>query len=397
MQKIIFPIKKKVLFVTSTFPLNEEDTQVPWMAELVKRLSKRVDIDVFAPSYKGKKSSNYFDINVFRFRYAPAFLEILTHNEGALFKLRGRPWLFIVALSYIICGSLAIISRLRKADYKVVHVHWPMPQGIFGLLAKMTFPHIRVILTFYGAEFALTNKIPFGKKLLSTIIKQADSVTAISNFTKNKIQELSHRSVKVIPFTSSFKIDHLTKKKRADEKTKRVLFVGRLIERKGISYLIDSINELSSNVVLDIVGEGPLLSALKNQIFFLKLDKRVFLRGRANEEELKNFYMNCDVFVLPSIMDRWNDTEGLGVVLLEAMSFGKAVIGTRIGGITDIIKDGKNGLLVEQKDANQLASAIKKLLSNDKLRSYLSSNGIDTVNNQFGWKSILVDFEKLYD
>lgn len=396
MQKII-PVKKKVLFVTSTFPLNKEDTQVPWMVELVKRLSKKVELDIFAPSYKGINNYKYFGINVFRFRYAPAFLEILTHNEGALFKLRGKPWLFIVALSYIICGSFAIILRLKKANYNVVHVHWPFPQGIFGLLGKMMFPSIKLVLTFYGAEFALTNKIPFGKKLLSTIIKHADSVTAISNFTKNKIQEISRRPIKVIPFTSSFKIDHLMNEKKADEKIKRVLFVGRLIERKGIPYLIEAINKLSSNIVLDIVGEGPLFNVLKNQIIFLKLDRRVFLHGRINEKELKKLYMNCDVFVLPSITDRWNDTEGLGVVLLEAMSFGKPVIGTSVGGITDIIINGENGLLVKQKNANQITDAINRILTNDKLRNYLSSNGIGTVNTFFGWKNIVENVEKLYD
>lgn len=394
---MILPIKKKVLFVTSTFPLNEKDTQVPWMAELVKRLSKKVEIDIFAPSYKDKKSSKYFDINVFRFRYAPAFLEILTHNEGALFKLRGKPWLFIVALSYIICGSFAIISRLKNANYDIVHIHWPMPQGIFGLLAKMVAPNTRVILTFYGAEFALASKIPFGKKLLSTIIKQADSVTAISNFTKNKIEEIVKSDVEVIPFTSSFKIDRLTKDKKENYKTKRVLFVGRLIERKGIAYLIEAINKLPPNVVLDIIGEGSLFGVLKNQINLLRLDKRVFLHGRVDEKELKKFYMKCDVFVLPSVVDRWNDTEGLGVVLLEAMSFGKPVIGTSVGGITDIIINGENGLLVEQKNAYQIADAISEILTNDKLRNYLSNNGINTVKNLFSWESIIENVEKLYD
>lgn len=389
-------VKKRVLFITSTFPFNQRDTQVPWMSQLVKKLSKKVELNIFAPSYKGTKSYKYFGVNVFRFRYAPAYLEILTHNEGALFKLRGKPWLFIVALSYIICGSLAIIWRLRKENYNVVHVHWPLPQGIFGLLAKMISPSTRLILTFYGAEFVLARKIPFGRFLLSYIIRKSDYVTAISNFAKNKIQEITKKPVQVIPFTSTFSMENI-KTANVDKKNKRVLFVGRLIERKGIPYLIDAISKLPLNVVLDIVGEGPLYGNLKNKIHSLGFDKRVFLHGVVGEKKLKKFYVECDIFVLPSVIDRWGDTEGLGVVLLEAMSFGKPVIGTRVGGIIDIIRDGKNGLLVEQKDANQIANAIKKLLLDAKLRSYLSGNGINTVNSQFSWESILAGVEKLYD
>lgn len=397
MQKISIPLKeKKVLFVTSTFPLNENDIQVPWMVELIKRLSGKFKIDVLAPSYKGLKSSKFLGINIFRFRYAPAFLETLTHNAGALFRLQNKPWLLVVAFLYVIFGIFAIFFRSKKEKYDVIHVHWPLPQGLFGIIGKMTNTNTKIIMTFYGAEFTLANKLPFGNKLLSFLIHRADSIIAISTFTKEKIQEISKVDVEIIPFSSAILPSKIYVKKQ-ETTIKHILFVGRLIERKGVAYLIDAINKLSSNVVLDIAGEGPLYATLKIKIDSLGLNKRIFLHGRVSNEELKKLYENCDVFVLPSITDKWGDTEGLGVVILEAMSFGKPVIGTSVGGITDIIKDGKNGLLVPQKNSMQLANAIKRVLRDNKLENYLSNNGINTVKHSFSWQSIIDAIEKIYD
>lgn len=392
---------KRVLFITSTFPLNEKDSQAPWMAEFVRRMSSGTKIDVFAPSHEGSKNSKYCDIDVFRFRYAPSFLEILTSKEGAVFKLRAKPWLFIVAFFYIIFGLIAVIKQVKKYRYNVIHVNWPFPQGIFGLVAKW-ISHTPLILTFYGAEFTLINQVPLGKMILKYILKNSNHVIAISNFTKRKILELqSDITVSVIPFTSSLTVADETKEKvEKNDGENRILFVGRLIERKGISYLIDAMKyvlPVVGKVRLDIVGGGPLMSLLNKKIIEKKLDKFVFLHGKVNEEELKKFYNLCTVFVLPAIIDRWGDTEGLGVVLLEAMNFGKSVVASNVGGIPDIVKDNVNGLLVPEKDPKKLGEAIIKLLTDEKLRNNLASNSRTTVRNDFSWEKIIASTKKLYD
>lgn len=262
----------------------------------------------------------------------------------------------------------------------------------------------KLILTFYGAEFTLAKRIPLGISVLHFLLKHADQVIAISNFTKRKIQEIADVPVKIIPFTAAFSSNNLEGKfkkntRKASDKKKRILFVGRLIERKGVSYLIKAMPKILENiqVQLDIIGTGLMFFELKKEVEKLGLGKVVFFRGRVDEKKIKNFYLNCDVFALPAVVDRWGDTEGLGVVLLEAMSFGKPVIASKVGGITDIIRSGVNGLLVPEKNSDDLAKAIIKILLNQKLRKRLAKNGLLTVKKSFSWNKIIQETVRLYE
>lgn len=398
MQKIISSKSKKVLFITSTFPRGSDDVLANWIGDLCLGLKKEgITIEVFAPSHKGQQQSDYHGIVVHRFRYAPSFLEILTQDEGAVLKLRRRPWLFPLVILYVLLGTFSLVNLTRKNHYDIAHVHWPIPQGIFGLAAKWLFGY-RLILTFYGAEFALIKKLPILKYFLRFIIGRADCITAISNFTGNKVKEIKNIQVTIIPFSSSIKA-HNYKMDNSADKRKRVLFVGRLVSRKGVEFLISAMPLVlkEAEVYLDIVGNGPLYDSLKNNISDMKLDKFVKMKGRVNNRELANLYEKCSVFVLPAIIDEWNETEGLGVVLLEAMSFKKPVIASNVGGIEDIVENGKNGLLVPQKDSKALSEAILKIVNNDELSIYLGENGYKTMVDKFSWNKITSATKKIYD
>ena len=257
----------------------------------------------------------------------------------------------------------------------------------------------KLVFTFYGAEFALINKIPFGKLIMSFILKRADKVIAISEYTKKKVQQIAKVRIAVIPFTSGIQI--LTRKSEIRSKVtkdKRVLFVGRLIERKGVAYLIDAVPEVIKSVgaKVDIVGDGPLLDQLKDQVRRKKLTGVVTIHGRVSEAKLKELYLISDVFVLPAITDRWGDTEGLGVVLLEAMSIGKPVVATNVGGITDIVKHNKTGYLVSEKNSLALAGVLVKVLGDNKLARRLGASGQRFVKESFSWEMIIEKTLNIY-
>ena len=112
---------------------------------------------------------------------------------------------------------------------------------------------------------------------------------------------------------------------------------------------------------------------------------------------MPNYYATADIFILPSIITESGDTEGLGVVLLEAIASGTVVIGSNVGGIPDIIKDRKTGLLVDEKEPNQISEAIIKLLSNESLKTKLINNARNHVKQNYSWKIIKEKFEKVYN
>ncbi|HKW41273.1 MAG TPA: glycosyltransferase, partial [Gemmatimonadales bacterium] len=147
---------------------------------------------------------------------------------------------------------------------------------------------------------------------------------------------------------------------------------------------------------LDIVGEGPERAPLQTQIREAGLVDRVVLRGRVSGVELGDAYAAADVLALPSILDSRSDTEGLGVVLLEAMSYGVPVIGSRVGGIPDIIVDGETGLLVAPGDPAALAAALQRLAEDRGLAARLGAAGRAHVRAHFSWDGIVAAWEACY-
>lgn len=389
-----------VLLITSTFPGGPHDNQVPWLALLLRQLKKKgINFTVYAPSYRGLGSHNYYSIPVIRFRYAPVPFEILTHGEGAVFKLRQKPWLFVVSFFYLIFGIIGIIRMYSRSKFDIVHVHWPFPNGIFGIIAKKLF-HAKLVLTFHGAEFSLLRRLPLGAKILKFILRNSDKVIANSSFTKKMIQSIEPVEVSVIPFSSAVAVGKIQNTRTHPPKNKyKVLFIGRLIERKGISFLIDAADILRKKnipVFLDIVGNGPLDSQIKRHIGRLKLNNFVKLHQGVSETSLSQFYENCDVFVLPAIIDKWGDTEGLGVVLIEAMSFGKPVVASNVGGIPGIVKHNENGLLVEEKNPQVLANALQTFFDQPTLRKKFGEKGLVYVEKYYNWKNIINNTITLY-
>jgi len=181
-------------------------------------------------------------------------------------------------------------------------------------------------------------------------------------------------------------------------RAKEILFVGRLVERKGVEYLLRALRIVypKIDVRLTVVGTGPLFPALKALTVELGLEDRVNFTGALPQQELEKAYRRCDLFVLPACYDSSGDTEGLGVVLLEALSCGKPVIGSNVGGIPDIIKHEQTGLLVPEKDPEALAQAIERVLSDPSLYFSLAKNGFEYAKNTFSIQSIARRGKELY-
>jgi glycosyltransferase involved in cell wall biosynthesis len=177
-----------------------------------------------------------------------------------------------------------------------------------------------------------------------------------------------------------------------------VLFVGRLVERKGVNHLVDAVRLLSPgvDVRLMIVGDGPERARIEGRVREQGLDGRVAVRGRVSEAELQAAYAGADAFVLPAVLDRRGDTEGLGVVLLEAMNQRVPVIASAIGGIRDIVEDGVSGLLVPPGDAAALAAALERLARAPDLAARVGEAGYRRLRERFSWDEITGRWEALY-
>lgn len=382
----------KVLVIGSVYPRFHEDAEVPWLRTSIAHLKKAgLDIQVLAPSYKGLKSHEIDGVKVNRFRYAPASWEFLTHEEGAPSKMANKPWLQLLAIPYIISGFFKCIKICRKFKPDIIHAHWPFPHAYIALGAAKLF-RIPLVLNFHGAELLLIRKKKWVRPLLKFAISQAQAVFANSSFTASKIKALRNVDVEWSPYGTTLETGTGNAEPHPVQGKFKILFVGRHIERKGICYLIEAAKYLPRDQFeIRIVGIGDLTEDLKKLASESAAPNsaEIIFTGKLSPEALANEYKTANVFTLPAIVDSKGDTEGLGVVLIEAMELGLPIVASNVGGIPDVVIDGETGILVPEKDPEALANAYKRLASNPELISQLLAGAQKRIAECFTWDGII--------
>ena len=281
----------------------------------------------------------------------------------------------------------------------VIHVQWPIPNGLGALFLKI-FYKIPYINTIHGEEVYLSKRYHTTPIIKLFVNQSAKTLTNSSETFKVCLESgLNREKLGIIPFgvdMNFFRPINVEK----DKNIFQILSVGYLIERKGFEYLIkamENVLKVHNNVKLMIVGSGPLETKLKTLIKDLILENNIQIISNVTDEGLLKLYNSSDIFVLPSIVDSEGNTEGLGVVLLEAMACKIPVIGSNIGGIPDIVHNGETGLLVLEKDKLEISRAIIKLIENENLRERISVSGYKMVKKHFNWDIIAKKYITVYN
>ena len=135
---------------------------------------------------------------------------------------------------------------------------------------------------------------------------------------------------------------------------------------------------------------------IKAQCRELKLEKVVDFLGFVSKEELAYEYASCDIFVLPAIVDSKGDTEGLGIVMIEALAHEKPVIASAVGGIVDVIKSGVTGILVKEKDPQALFQAIVDLIADPVRSKEIGQRGLKDIQVRFGWSHLVLLWQDVF-
>lgn len=375
---------RHVLVITSVFPRWEGDATPPFVqnqCELMARKGWRVT--VLAPHARGAALKEIVKgVTVYRHRYMfPEALQCLCYDGGILVNFRARPLTkMLLPFFYLsqVMGSAWLCFRLKP---ELIHSHSLLPQGLTGCLLKRLFgcPHVT---TSHGNDVFGLKQTGLMGRLKQTVIRSADAITANSNATQKALIELGAtlETVSLIPaFANETAVDsELVNRLKVDSGTaKRLLFVGRLIEEKGVDTLLralPAVLECQPDLQCYIVGDGARSKEIKALVAKLSIQESVHFVGWRPREEIPSWMASADVLVVPSRqVGTWQEAQGL--VVVEAMLVATPVIASKIGGIPDMIEDGVTGRLVTPSDHEALAHTILDLLTDREQAECLSVAG----------------------
>ena len=320
-------------------------------------------------------------------------------RRGAPNKLKKNPVLKLLALTYLCSGILAAWRICRKERIDVLHVHWPFPHGLMACLPAW-LSGVKVVSSCHSSEIALAAQGELSTALLASCLRASDAVTANSSHTAALVRSISGADPEVIPYGATVQIDEQTGDEQPEhsEQIPLLLFSGRLIERKGVAFLLRAMPLIMAKrkVRLIITGDGHCRTQWEALSREMRISEAVEFTGFVTNERLSQLFRGSTLYVHPAIVDSKGDTEGLGVVLIEALRNRKPVVASRVGGIVDVIKDWETGLLVPEKDPEALAQAVLRLLEDPPLARRLGEQGYLYATEFFDWDRITDRVEAVY-
>jgi glycosyltransferase involved in cell wall biosynthesis len=352
--------------MASTFPASAEDGTPGFVRDLAAQEAREFDTIVLVPRVPGAARRESADgMTVERFRYFPKRWEDLA--DGAILEnLRARRTRWLQVPTFFAAETWALWRAVRRYRPDVLHVHWMIPQGVAALLAGRRVPW--VLTTLGGDVYAL--KDPVSIRLKRAVLRRSRAVTTMNEDMRDQLVALGAppASTRVLPMGAD--VDAIrAAAAHAERVPGRILFVGRLVEKKGLAVLLKAVSQLTdlAGWSLQVVGDGPLRAELERQAQGLP----VTFVGALGRSQLAVAYASAAVVVFPSVAASSGDQDGLPVALLEAMATGAAIVASRMPGIDAAVVPDESGLLAPPGDAAALAEALRRLLTDPGLRERL--------------------------
>jgi glycosyltransferase involved in cell wall biosynthesis len=356
-----------VLFLTHSFPRGYGDAPGSFLLRLATALQKQsVNVHVVAPSAEGLSSSEALDgITIERFRYAPRRYEKLAYT-GNMAQDVASSWSARLALvGFMGSDFVAGVRARRSFEPDVIHAHWWFPSGVIGSwLSRMS--HRPLVTTLHGTDVRLTRKAAISRPLFRHVMEHSSAVTTVSSWLGAEVKAILPS---VTPWIAPMPADTARYTPNGRRENARLLFIGRFTTQKGLDHLLRALSLMKSRAILDVVGNGGDSARYRALAEELSVSDRVAWHGQLKPEQLAGLYRAATALVVPSI------DEGLGLVAVEALLCETPVVAFRSGGLTDVIQDGRTGVLVPPGDSEALAAALDSVIDEPERARTLGAAG----------------------
>ncbi len=392
-----------VLISTSTFPITLEDGRPRFVYDLAEALTDHCEVTALAPDAPGaRRQERMGEVDVRRFTYfRPRRWQDLAYGNGMPDNLRASFRCKLQALPFLWTQAAATRSLARERGIDVINSHWMIPQGVSTALACGPERRVGHVLTLHGSDVHLLRRLPMGRALARFVLSRTDFVFAVSSHVRKSLDELLGWDSKAIVQCNGVWVKLFRSEEGAGPIDSPfpggfLLYLGRLIEVKGVSYLLramPSVLQRSPGVGLIVVGSGPLEGELRREAAQLGITGSVRFVGRQPYRQIIRYARACRVAVVPSIIDRYGKTEGMPTVVLEAMASGARVVGSAVDGIPDVIRHAENGWLCRDKDPHDLAEKILTALEDSPSSGVMRR--IETTADQHDWSRVAARYAQI--
>ncbi len=387
--------KKRVLYFIPEFPRLTET----FIEREVAALLERGNVDVKILSLKkasGATSQKVLDITEYKrldwIHSFSAAVYFLTHTKKVLELFR------IIPDKYLLLKSFGYTKIIEEFHPEHLHVHFLSDPSTIAMVAAS-------LLDIPFSVSGHARDVFVEGTLIPEKADRAKFMAICNSFAWQKCIELAgpKNSSKIYKVFHGIDMNIFSGLAVKQKPNRPSIFLGgtRLVEKKGIKYVIEASRLLLDQGVdhqIDLVGPGPMYKEFKDTILDQGLENNVYIHGEGKGtpfEEVKEFYKTADIFVFPAIETLEGDADGVPTVVIEAAVAKLPIITTDAGGITDLVDDGVTGLLVPQKDAQALASAIEKLIYDKSLGKRLAEAAHKKVQTMFDLDKNVEKLEEL--
>jgi glycosyltransferase involved in cell wall biosynthesis len=391
--------KPKALIIATTFPHHTDDGQPRFVLDLCKSLPGDYEQLVLTPSAPGLSADDHVEgVHVRRFRYFFKPAETLAYGSGMLANVKANPlrWLLV---PFLLFGMVLGIRReLLRYRPNVIHAHWWFPGGLAAKLALATSRHkAKLLTTCHGADyFVVGERLP---RLRRWVLNGSDAVAMVSPAMRDHAIGRGLPAEKMCVASMGVALrEHFTPGET--EARHGVLYVGRLVEKKGVGDLIRGwakAGDLATAQGLTIIGSGQQEQDLRALSESLGIADSVHFFGTVTHDALPEHFRRAALLVFPSIVSPDNDQEGLGLVAVEAMGCDCPVLASDVRSLADVIIEGDTGFVYPMGDTDTLARRLDELLADPDRCNAVAKRGGEAVRARFDWAIVGERYRSLYD
>lgn len=286
---------------------------------------------------------------------------------------------------------------IRQEKPHLIHAHFGY--DAVKLIKPAQTQNIPLLVSFYGSDVSRLPSELGWKRRYEKLAASADHFIAVTEFMKSQLVDIGFPEEKISIVRFGLDVDEFEYRENSLT-PKKIMMVGRMVEKKGFEYAIQAISNLckmGKEPELNIYGYGPLMDSLKKRSTHLDVDDCIHFHGYQPIEAIMDAHDQHSIMIVPSTTANDGDMEGLPNTILEAMAKGTPVVASRHAAIPEAIRDKETGFLFDEKDVNGLTKILQKIMDGEFDLNTIRKNARSAVEKEYGIYRMVEEVEDIYD